>query len=40
MKIAIDNGRLVDQAGGLDHVASLYVAAGRIVVNMPDETDE
>jgi len=31
MKIAINNGRLVDHASGLDRVASLYVAAGRIV---------
>ncbi len=31
MKIAFNNGRLVDHASGLDRVASLYVAAGRIV---------
>ncbi len=31
MKIAINNGRLVDHASDLDRVASLYVAAGRIV---------
>jgi dihydroorotase len=31
MKIEIVNGRLVDHAHGLDRVAPLYVAAGRIV---------
>ena len=30
MRIAIVNGRLVDPAGGLDRVAPLYVAGGRI----------
>jgi len=31
MKIAISNGRLVDHAGKLDRIDTLYVAAGRIV---------
>jgi len=38
MKIAITDGRLVDHAGKLDRVETLYVAAGHIVAfgNAPD----